>query len=103
AQLVAQAALLERFPGQLAVVGVVVGHQDRDGLALLAGHSLRASVGGFSGKVTTKVDPCPGVLRAVIEPPWRSAIFLQMASPTPVPSYTPRPCSRWKTWKMRSR
>ena len=48
------------------------------------------------------VDPSPGVLCAVMVPPWRSAILRQIASPMPVPSYFPRPCSRSNIVKMRS-
>ena len=39
---------------------------------------------------------------AVIVPPCRSTIFLQIARPTPVPSYSSRPWSRWNTWQMRA-
>lgn len=38
------------------------------------------------GKTTVKVVPSPGLLAAEIMPLWRSTIFLQMASPIPVPS-----------------
>ena len=38
------------------------------------------------GRLTIKVAPFPGVLLAVILPPCRSTIFLQMASPIPIPS-----------------
>ena len=38
-----------------------------------------------------KVDPSPGVPRAVTAPPCRSAILRQMARPMPAPSYSPRP------------
>ena len=42
--------------------------------------------GCFVGSVTTKAAPCPGMLRAVMVPPWRSTTLRQMASPIPVPS-----------------
>lgn len=61
------------------------------GEASPSGHAFR-----FTGKVTMKVEPFPGVLLAVIVPPWRSAIFLQMASPMPSPRYSSFPWRRWK-------
>ena len=46
-----------------------------------------------TGTVKIKVDPFPGLLLAVIVPPCRSTIFLQMGSPIPVPEYS---CLRWR-------
>ena len=65
--------------------------------------SLATSSACITGSRTSKTLPLPGVLWAVIVPPWRSTILRQMASPMPVPSYTSRGCSRWKMPKIRSR
>ena len=49
--------------------------------------------------MTIKVEPSPGLLCAVMNPPWRSVMRRQTASPTPVPSYSLRPCRRLKHGK----
>jgi hypothetical protein len=41
------------------------------------------------------VDPFPGSDSTHILPPWRSIIFLQVASPIPVPGYSFFVCRRW--------
>src|SRR5207253_509299 len=55
------------------------------------------------GNVNMNSLPWPAVERAQIRPRWRSTIFLQIASPTPVPAYSSRVWSRWNATKMRSR
>lgn len=52
-------------------------------------HSVIYEGSFLPGKVTMKVDPLPGLLLAVMAPPWRSTIFLQMVSPMPTPSCSP--------------
>lgn len=48
----------------------------------------------FTGKVTRKVEPCPGMLLTVIRPPCRSTILRAMARPIPGPAYSLRPTRR---------
>ncbi len=48
----------------------------------------------YRGSVMMKVDPLWGLLLAVIVPLCRLMIFLQMASPIPVPGYSFRPWRR---------
>ena len=55
-----------------------------------------------SGRLTKNVEPTPGVLSTQIRPPWAWAIFWQMASPAPVPSYSSRVWSRRKSSKIRA-
>ena len=47
------------------------------------------------------VAPRPGVDSAVIVPPCRSTILRHSARPIPVPGYSPRPCRRSNTRKIR--
>src|SRR5580700_1571985 len=49
------------------------------------------------------VEPCPGCDSTEILPPCRSTIFLQMASPMPVPANSSRLCSRWNMPKILSK
>lgn len=48
----------------------------------------------LTGNNILKSEPLPGLLSAIIVPPWFSATFKAMASPTPVPLYSAFPCSR---------
>ena len=59
-----------------------------------------AAPSGTPGSVTKKVEPRPGSLSTQIRPPWAWAIFWQMASPAPVPSYSSRVWRRRKSWKI---
>jgi hypothetical protein len=91
------------FPGLLdqhPVFRIVVGVQDGDRFPEPAHVGSPCNV---CGNVMTNFAPMPRVLLAVILPLWRSTIFRQIARPMPVPSYSLRPCKRWKIWKMRSR
>ena len=67
---------------------VVLGLGDRPLLTQL-GHSA-------AGRVKKNVLPFPGSLSTQIRPPCRSTMRFTTASPTPVPSYSLRPCSLWK-------
>jgi hypothetical protein len=49
-------------------------------------HTAVCVAGCRLGIEMRKVDPCPGVLRAVIVPPRRSTMRRQMTSPMPAPS-----------------
>ncbi len=40
-----------------------------------------------AGRVKMKVEPLPGSDSTRMVPPWLSTIFLQTASPMPVPGY----------------
>lgn len=42
---------------------------------------------GGTGSAKEKVVPAPGADSTQMRPPWRSTIFLHMASPMPVPGY----------------
>ena len=55
-----------------------------------------------SGTVKLNSVPPPAAACTSIVPPCRSTTRWQMARPIPVPSYSSRPCRRWKIWKMRS-
>src|SRR6185436_20294902 len=103
-KIVDDAALRERVRGEHAVLLVVVGQQDHDRFAGVVHEFLvlgaecwvlreqpstqhpAPSTSCCTGSVTINVLPIPGVLRAVIVPPCRSAILRQIASPIPVPS-----------------
>ena len=52
--------------------------------------------------VKKNVEPAFSFDSTQIRPSWRSMIFLQMASPMPVPAYWLRLCKRRKTSKIRS-
>src|SRR5476649_1099634 len=54
-------------------------------------------------KAKLKVDPCPSFDSTEILPPCRSTIFLQMASPMPVPANSSRLCRRWNMPKILSK
>src|SRR2546422_9974014 len=54
------------------------------------------------GRVKKKVAPLPGSDSTQIRPPWRSTIFLQIASPMPVPEYSRRWGNGRKPPKIRS-
>src|SRR5271154_1633504 len=54
-------------------------------------------------RANLKVEPCPGFDSTEMLPPWRSTIFLQMASPIPVPANSSRLWSRWNIPKIRSK
>src|SRR5208282_4772872 len=51
------------------------------------------------GIVNLKTEPRPDCGSTQILPPQCSTIFLQMASPIPLPGYSARVCRRWKTTK----
>ena len=51
---------------------------------------MAASIlGCFTGRRTMNIEPFPGSLSALMVPPCRSTILRHMASPIPVPSYSP--------------
>ncbi len=56
-----------------------------------------------SARAKRKVEPCPGCDSTEMLPPWRSTIFLQMASPMPVPANSSRLCRRWNMPKILSK
>ena len=53
-------------------------------------------------EIMAQLKPVPGADSALMRPLWLSMIFLQVASPTPVPSYLWRGCRRWKRSKITS-
>src|SRR5229473_4902463 len=57
----------------------------------------------LSASAKRKVEPCPGCDSTEMLPPCRSTIFLQMASPIPVPANSSRLCSRWNIPKIFSK
>ena len=67
-----------------------------------APQSYAAFMPPAAGRARTIVAPSPGVPSALSSQSWRSAIRLQIERPMPEPSYSERPCSRWKGRKMRS-
>src|ERR1051325_1709818 len=96
-QLVIDLAFLQRLARQALIARVVLHQQDLNGRAAIHhGHS-------FFGSVKWTVLRAPGVEVPQMRPPWRSATFLQMARPMPVPGYSPMACSRWNSMKMRSK
>ena len=50
--------------------------------------------------MTINSEPTFSLLFAVMYPLWLLTILRQIASPIPVPSYSVRPCSRWKMLKI---
>src|SRR5579862_8504395 len=100
AEIIRGATLFPGFPDKAPVILVVIRHQD--GNRLSRGIHWVISLIRLVGIVTVKVDPVPGMLRAVMLPPWCSAMRRQIARPIPVPSYWFRPCNRWNIAKMRS-
>src|SRR6185312_17023603 len=64
---------------------LIVGDEDRGVHAKLP----RESGPGRSGSQSRAVVPWPGSLVRIISPPWASAIFRQMARPSPVPCFFP--------------
>lgn len=52
--------------------------------------------GHVFGRVKKNVEPFPGSDSAQTRPPCLSTIFLQMARPMPVPTYSLFECNRWK-------
>ena len=50
-----------------------------------------------------RIEPCPGWDSTEMVPPCRSTIFLQIASPMPVPANSSRLCSRWNMPKILSK
>src|SRR5207249_2524416 len=87
-QLVVDLALLQRLARQALVAGVVLDEQDLNGRAAI-GHG-----DSFFGSVKWNVLPAPGVELTQMRPPWRSATFLQIARPMPVPGYSAFACRR---------
>ena len=67
--------------------------------------SVRRSGGAESpdrfGRRRVNVEPLPGVLCALIWPPWDSAIWRAMDSPRPVPPSEREESALWKRSKMR--
>ncbi len=55
------------------------------------------AVDGPLRKRMKNVDPSPGVLSTQIRPPCAWTILLQIARPTPVPSYSSWVCRRLKS------
>src|SRR6202034_1112948 len=53
--------------------------------------------------VNRNVDPWPSCDSTEIAPPCLSTIFLQIASPIPVPANSSRLCSRWNITKIISK
>src|SRR5215213_4396447 len=101
---VQDAAFLQRVLDEKAVVGIVFRHQEDDRLGSWCCHAVPSIVSLCRiGSTARNLVPSPGVLSAVIVPPCRSTILRQTASPIPVPSYSVRPCRRWKGVKIRSR
>src|SRR5215218_10739750 len=71
---------------------------------LLGAGSLRSSGEegrDRSGRRRVNVEPVPGVLCALIWPPWDSAIWRAMDSPRPAPSSEREGSALWKRSKMR--
>ena len=70
-QVVRLLRLAQRLLDQEAVVGIVVGHEDGAGPALVRHHSasLRFFFAWATGSRTSKVEPLPGVLWTEIWPP----------------------------------
>jgi hypothetical protein len=71
---------------------------------LLGAGSLRSSgVEGRDrfGRRRVNVEPVPGVLSALIWPPWASAIWRAMDSPRPAPPSEREGSALWKRSKMR--
>ena len=85
AQFDGRRCVCEGFAQHLAVVRVVLGHQDQRG-GLAGGHGVSAPSGVAAGRWMENTDPTPGVDCTSMRPPWRSTIFLTMASPMPEPS-----------------
>src|ERR1700733_13373187 len=99
-KIVGGATFIPGSPNKAPVLLVIIRHQDGEGLS--PGNHSGFSLSRLVGMVTVKVEPVPGVLCAVIVPPWCSAIRRQIARPMPVPSNSLRPCNRWNIAKMRS-
>src|SRR5712692_2588038 len=100
-QPVADLHLRQRLLHEPGVTRIVLDEKDVDRLSNdLHAASFCAST---AGSVNLNVDPFPGSDSTQIRPPCCSTIFLQMAKPIPVPSYSSRLCKRWKIRKIRSR
>src|SRR5204863_1582512 len=97
-QLVVDLGFLQRLARQALVAGVVLDEQDLDRRPAV-GHGCPPLL----GSVKWNWLPSPGAEVTQMRPPWRSATFLQIARPMPVPGYSPIACSRWNSMKMRSK
>src|SRR5690606_18921309 len=86
-QAVGDLGFLERDPGQLDVVWIVLDEQD-----FLVGHVRSASA---AGSARWMVVPAPGRDSASMRPPCRSTMRLAMARPMPLPAPSSAPCRRW--------
>src|ERR1700722_591392 len=102
-QSVVNLVMFEGFPSDEDVSGIVFDKQDLD-RATSRCHRWAPSVAptGVSslstaiGKVNQNREPLLLAVSIPMVPPCSSTIFLQTASPIPVPVYASRPCRRWK-------
>src|SRR5712692_10871806 len=100
-QPVADPGLCQRLLHEPRLTWIVLDEED---VAPLSQHLHAASCcAPIAGSVNLNVDPFRGSDSTQIRPPCCSTIFLQMANPIPVPSYSSRLWSRWKIRKIRSR
>src|SRR6185369_2719437 len=93
--------LEQSFLCQSHVAGTVFDQQHFD---RRANHSVGTRhIALLSGSANRNVEPCPSWDSTLISPPCRSTIFLQIASPMPVPANSSRLCSRWNMPKIFSK
>src|ERR1700727_3156757 len=91
----------ERFLSQSNISWTVFHQQDVYGHAV-SSNEIHAFI-SLAAKANRKVDPAPRCDSTEIVPPCLSTIFLQMASPMPVPANSSRLCSRWNMPKILSK
>src|SRR5687768_8068585 len=95
------ALMLGRIEYDWALKGKTYGYGT---VCLLGACSLRRSgmeVRDRFGRRKVNVEPLPGVLWALIWPPWDSAIWRAMDSPRPAPPSEREGSALWKRSKMR--